>query len=161
MIRYILAATLLTAIGCQKERVVPEISTRNKTEKFQLIQSDLIRVDSYELVAKYSFNEETQELIVSIKSAVSDRTIGMIRYIAIAADTWQLVDIESGPCFCDPQCDAYNESLCNWWKCVDNTLSDNGAEITLGSALCPECGAVIVSYVLFACAQPGAPTGGF
>ena len=153
--------------GCTKDSYLEEpdfIPTKDLTlenSESLVVKKETIRVGRERVEVIYTYYESDAILEATAVDLRSGSVIGSTRHQGQADGSWTPIGIESAPCWCDPQCDSYNESLCNWWKCVDNTLSNNGAEVTIGSVLCPECGAIIVSYVFFACAQPGAPTGGF
>jgi len=60
-------------------------------------------------------------------------------------------DLPTGIC-CDPDCDEYNETLCNIHECVSSTFSEGAAYVVVATAWwCPECTAGYAAGVIIGC----------
>lgn len=154
---FFLSSLIVILAGCTKEAQVgdltPEKSFRGNPRE-EIIRSEIIKVGDEEIKLVHSYySEEGVTESVATRTLTGER-IGTVTY-RVGEGFVELIGIESAPCFCNPECWGYSPDLCSWWTCVDEIIGEHDVEITIGSALCPECGIVIISGIAFSCAQQG------
>lgn len=152
------AIMLLAACQAPTESVTPV--TRAEIADIRPIQEERYRIGRDEVRAEYWYSESERVLDIRLYSSITQELVAHMEFALQDAAYWELIAIEAGPCICDPECSAYSEDLCRWWSCVHDTISAHDVELGLISALCPECGGILVSSIMFNCAQPGASTSG-
>lgn len=138
----VLLTLAFTFAGCTKENLTEGLPPPTKdltagSLEGEVVQKKTIRVDNerVEMVARY-FEDESR-LEVSAVHLNSGDLIGTIYYVYNGTE-WILIDIDSVPCWCVPECSSYSASLCRWWKCVDATINANNSFLVITSVFVPE-----------------------
>lgn len=144
----VLLTLAFTFAGCTKENLteglIPpptkDLTVDGSAEEGEVVQKKTIRVDDerVEMVARYF--EDGSRLEVSAVHLNSGDLIGTIYYVYNGTE-WILINIDSVPCWCIPECSSYSASLCRWWKCVDATINANNSFLVITSVFAPEVAA--------------------
>ena len=154
---FFLSSLIVILAGCTKEAQVgdlaPEKSFRGNS-RGEIIRSEIIKVGDEEIQLVHSYySEEGVTESVATRTRTGER-IGKITH-RVQGDFLELIAIESAPCMCDPECFGYNQSLCDWWTCVDEFIGAHDSELLVLTVVCPECGAGALAAVGLHCAQAG------
>jgi hypothetical protein len=153
-----LSLTIAVAfVGCTKESYDSEPAappSKDLTLEGKVLKREILRVGRERVETVYTHYEEDRILEVTSVRVKDGLQISQMKFLA-QDEGWHMVEIQGAPC-CTGEC----EDLCNWQSCVDNTLNSMSSELMVVGIWCPECTVIAVSYVLFACAQPGASPNG-
>ena len=144
-------------VGCTKESSVGELnpSTKSFVDAPKVLEQKIFQVGREKIEMAYFFYEEEGILETIVTSMENGEKIGKITH-RVHEDFLELIEIESAPCMCDPECWGYNQSLCDWWTCVDEFVSAHDSELLVLTVVCPECGAGALTGIGLHCAQAGA-----
>jgi hypothetical protein len=155
--RNLFLALLLAIVfaGCTKESFDSEIPVQPPIEGLTLDDSPpplreeevkVVRVGRELIEISLDYDEDSQGFTVFFTRSNGEAASA---HYSKVQDLWVLDWIDSVPCWCVPECSSYNPTLCNWWKCVQEAMDENGGNyaLALTSAVSPWAGATFFGVI--------------